>query len=106
MGLGCRSHVFPTLLVSPSLLVGCPSHCAPSLPTSLPPVPQEHGIDYKVPTAIATSVTNIIGVAAKDQAFARMMSKAPTSFPMSSYVLFALRDGLTVTSTFVLKVNC
>ncbi|GAB5033752.1 Hypothetical protein NocV09_01500670 [Nannochloropsis oceanica] len=63
----------------------------------------ENGIDYKIPTAIATSVTNIVGVAAKDQAFARMMSKAPSSFPLSSYVLFALRDGLTVTSTFVLK---
>jgi len=79
--------------------VGPPSRHPP-----LPPLHQENGIDYKIPTAIATSVTNIVGVAAKDQAFARMMSKAPSSFPLSSYVLFALRDGLTVTSTFVLKV--
>jgi len=33
------------------------------------------------------------------------MSKSPASFPLSSYLLFGLRDGMTVTSTFVLKVR-
>jgi hypothetical protein len=31
--------------------------------------------------------------------------QAPTVFPLSCYGLFALRDGLTVTSSFVLKVS-
>jgi len=34
-----------------------------------------------------------------------MMSKSPASFPLPSYLLFGLRDGMTVTSTFVLKVR-
>ena len=86
----------PTSLVSPPLT---------SFPPSLPPLPQENGIDYKIPTAIATSLTNIVGIAFKDRAFARMLSKSPASFPLPSYFLFGLRDGMTVTSTFVLKVR-
>ncbi|TFJ84575.1 hypothetical protein NSK_004040 [Nannochloropsis salina CCMP1776] len=64
---------------------------------------QELGIDYKIPTAVATSLVNITAIAYKDREFARMCSKAPTVFPLSCYGLFALRDGLTVTSSFVLK---
>ncbi|EWM23584.1 hypothetical protein Naga_100266g4 [Nannochloropsis gaditana] len=63
----------------------------------------ENGIDYKIPTAVTTSLVNIVGVSLKDRAFARMMKKSASSFPLSSYLLFGIRDGMTVTSTFVLK---
>jgi len=66
---------------------------------------QENGIDYKIPTAVTTSLVNIVGVSLKDRAFARMMKKSASSFPLSSYLLFGIRDGMTVTSTFVLKVR-
>lgn len=63
----------------------------------------EMQIDYKLPTAVATSIVNICAIAYKDREFARMCSKTPAVMPLSSYGLFALRDGLTVTSSFVLK---
>lgn len=46
---------------------------------------QEHGIDYKIPTAVATSAVNVVAIALKDKAFARMMSKEPAAFPLASY---------------------
>lgn len=69
------------------------------------PFPQENAIDYKIPTAVATSLTNIVAIAYKDREFARMQSKSPASFPKTSYLLMGMRDCLTVTSTFVLKVG-
>lgn len=46
---------------------------------------QELDIDYKVPTAVATSLVNMVAIAWKDRNFARMMSKEPTVFPLASY---------------------
>lgn len=46
---------------------------------------QEHGIDYKIPTALCTSAVNVVAIALKDKAFARMMSKEPAAFPLASY---------------------
>ena len=46
---------------------------------------QELDIDYKVPTAMATSLVNMTAIAWKDRNFARMMSKEPAVFPLASY---------------------
>ncbi len=54
---------------------------------------------------MATSLTNIVAIAYKDREFARMQAKTPASFPKLSYLLMGLRDGMTVTSSFVLKVS-
>ena len=54
---------------------------------------------------MATSLVNICAIAYKDREFARMCAKTPAVFPLGSYALFAMRDGLTVTSSFVLKVG-
>lgn len=55
---------------------------------------QEHGIDYKIPTALCTSFVNVVAIAMKDKAFARMMSKEPAAFPAASYGACMGVDGL------------
>jgi hypothetical protein len=62
------------------------------------------GIDYRFLTAFATSLVNIFAIAYKDKEYAKLYSnKNTTSFPKTSYGLFALRDSLTITSSFVIK---
>ena len=60
-------------------------------------------IDYKIPTAVCTSAVNIVAIAYKDIAYAKLFAQKRAVFPKSSYGLFALRDGMTITSSFVLK---
>ena len=62
-------------------------------------------MDYRVPTAVATSIVNCAAIAWKDREYAKMCAQAAKNFPIASYGLFAIRDGLTVTSSFVLKVS-
>lgn len=57
----------------------------------------------QVPTAVATSTVNVAAIAYKDRAYASLTSGRAAVFPLSSYGLFAMRDGLTVVSSFVLK---
>lgn len=68
---------------------------------------EDNSIDYKLPTAVSTSVVNIIMIGQKDRAYATIYSELfktqPKVFPKLSYLLFACRDGLTVTSSFVIK---
>lgn len=64
---------------------------------------KDAGVDHKLPTCIATSIVNIIGIAWKDIRYADLMNKVPTIFSPRSYALFALRDGITISSSFVFK---
>lgn len=64
---------------------------------------KDAGIDHKLPTCIATSIVNIVGIAWKDIRFANFTQKVPTAFSPNSYALFALRDGITISSSFVYK---
>ena len=52
----------------------------------------QHGIDYKIPTALCTSLVNVAAIAMKDKAFARMCSKEPAAFPLASYGALAFAD--------------
>lgn len=65
----------------------------------------EFDVDYKIPTATATSVFNVTAIMFKDRAFARLAnpSAGPAVMPLASYALFAMRDGVTITSSFVFK---
>lgn len=64
---------------------------------------KDAGIDHTKPTAIITSVVNIVAISWKDFQFAKYMQHAVKSFSPMSYGLFALRDGATIVSSFVLK---
>ena len=63
----------------------------------------ELGVDYKVPVATATSLVNVTAIALKDRAYASLTNGRAKVFPLTSYALFAVRDGLTITSSFVVK---
>jgi hypothetical protein len=65
------------------------------------------GIDYFAPTAAAASAFNIAAIAWKDYWFYAMFTPggAPKALPLPSYGLMALRDGLTITSSFVFKAQ-
>jgi hypothetical protein len=66
---------------------------------------KKNDIDYKIPTILATSLVNILGISYKDKEYAKIYGKSNITFPATSYKLFALRDGLTITSSFVVKNN-
>jgi hypothetical protein len=66
---------------------------------------KELGIDYKIPTAVCTSAVNCALIAWKDKEYAKLQNKAAAKFPAISYGMFAIRDGMTVTASFVLKNN-
>jgi hypothetical protein len=62
------------------------------------------GVDYKIPTIVMASIANITAIAYKDKEFARMFgSSAKKVFPKLSFGLFALRDSITIASSFVAK---
>lgn len=50
-----------------------------------------------------TSLINILAITYKDKAYLQMFEKRILHLPRSSYLLFMMRDCLTVGSTFVLK---
>ena len=60
-------------------------------------------IDYKLPTVGLTSLVNVIAIAYKDREYAKLFERSAVTFPVRSYALFALRDALTITSSFVIK---
>jgi hypothetical protein len=62
-----------------------------------------YGIDWRLPTTIATTSVNVVAIACKDSAYARLSRQHTLAFPKLSYGLFALRDGITILSSFVVK---
>ena len=60
-------------------------------------------VDYKVPTLLTTSLVNIATIAYKDREYAKIFNQTRIQFPLTSYGLFAVRDGLTIGSSFILK---
>jgi len=64
---------------------------------------KKNNIDYKIPTIICTSIVNIISISYKDKEYSKIFNTTHNKFPKISYGLFALRDTLTITSSFVFK---
>jgi hypothetical protein len=66
---------------------------------------KEYEIDYKVPTVVCTSFVNIMAIGYKDKEYARLFatSQTPKAFPRMSYGLFAVRDAITIASSFVIS---
>ena len=61
------------------------------------------GIDYKIPTLLATSAVNIATIAYKDREYAKLFNQPEKQFPKMSYALFGLRDAMTIGASFVVK---
>ena len=60
-----------------------------------------NSIDWYIPKFLGSSVTNISLSLLKDQAFSKMFGVVkPKSLPPSSFVLFAMRDSITIGSSF------
>lgn len=59
--------------------------------------------DDKMTMFLATSLVNILGITYKDKEYIRLFENKVLKFPWKSYTLFALRDSLTIGSTFVVK---
>lgn len=64
-----------------------------------------NGIDYKTPTVVATSIVNVAALAYKDAFYSKVLGNKVLKIPRMSYLLFAVRDGMTITSSFVLKYD-
>jgi hypothetical protein len=60
-------------------------------------------VAHRIPTTLGTSFVNIVAIAFKDRAYAKLYGTPSNTFPRASYALFAMRDCLTITSSFVLK---
>ncbi len=60
-------------------------------------------IDYKIPTLFTTSAVNIATIAYKDREYAKLFNQTYNVFPKKSYVLFTVRDMLTISSSFIFK---
>lgn len=67
---------------------------------------KKNNIDYRIPTLVATSLANITTIAYKDREYAKLFQQERKVFPKSSYALFALRDSLTIASSFIYKKDC
>lgn len=61
------------------------------------------GIDYRIPTLVATSIANVSSIAYKDREYAKIFNQTRMQFPKLSYGLFALRDSITIGASFILK---
>lgn len=64
---------------------------------------KNNNLDNKLPTFCITSLVNITAITYKDKEFIKMFENKVFKFPYTSYGLFALRDSLTIASTFVVK---
>jgi hypothetical protein len=60
-------------------------------------------VAHSIPTTLGTSFVNMVAIAYKDRVYANLYGTPSTTFPRASYALFAMRDCLTITSSFVLK---
>lgn len=64
---------------------------------------KDQNVDPLIPVALATSFVNSVTIALKDRAYAKLFTGSPKNFPAVSLGLFGLRDGLTISATFVVK---
>lgn len=64
---------------------------------------KQYGVDYKLPTFLSTSLVNISAISYKDKVYARLFDQQKKHFPRISYGLFAIRDSMTIGSSFILK---
>ena len=64
---------------------------------------KKYDMDYRLPTLMATSAANISSIAYKDKEYAKLFQTSRSVFPKISYGLFALRDSLTIASSFIFK---
>lgn len=62
-----------------------------------------HDTDNRWLTFFLTSVANIAGIIYKDRSYIKMFEHKVLNIPFRCYVLFALRDSITIGSTFVIK---
>ncbi len=62
-----------------------------------------HATENRWLTFFLTSFVNIVGITYKDRSYIKMFEHKVLDIPYRSYILFALRDSLTIGSTFVLK---
>lgn len=60
-------------------------------------------IDYKIPTLLSTSLVNIIAIGYKDKEYSKIFNNKYNIFPKKSFGLFAIRDMLTISSSFIYK---
>lgn len=60
-------------------------------------------IDPKLPTFLLTSIVNMTAILYKDKSYIKMFEKISLKIPLRSYLLFGLRDSMTIGSTFVVK---
>lgn len=56
-----------------------------------------------MPVATAASLVNVSAVAWKERVFAKLSCGTPAKVPLSSSALFAMRDAMTITGSFVVK---
>ncbi len=65
---------------------------------------KKQGIDYKLPTLLATSAVNIFTIMFKDSTYSKLIKKQQaTKFPLKSNMLFAVRDMSTIMTCFIWK---
>lgn len=64
---------------------------------------KKYDLDYRMPTFIATSAVNITAIAYKDKMYSKIFSQVIHAFPKKSLGLLAVRDMLTISSSFVFK---
>lgn len=65
---------------------------------------KKQGIDYKLPTLLATSAANILTIMYKDSTYSKLIKKQQsTKFPIKSNMLFAVRDMSTIMTCFIWK---
>eukprot|EP00475_Leptophrys_vorax_P003730 TRINITY_DN12186_c0_g3_i1.p1 TRINITY_DN12186_c0_g3~~TRINITY_DN12186_c0_g3_i1.p1 ORF type:complete len:295 (-),score=53.97 TRINITY_DN12186_c0_g3_i1:701-1540(-) len=62
---------------------------------------QYHGVESPIPKLAVTAAVNVSLCVAKDRIFTRLFAVVrPHAMPIPSYVLFTVRDSLTVVSSF------
>lgn len=64
---------------------------------------KSHHVDNRLPTFVITSLVNIAAITYKDREYIKLFENQVLRFPWHSYGLFALRDSLTIGSTFIIK---
>jgi hypothetical protein len=60
-------------------------------------------IDYRLPTLMATSTANILTIMYKDIQYSKLLKKKDVRFPLTSNMLFAVRDMSTIMTCFIWK---
>ena len=63
----------------------------------------KNNIEAALPTTFFTTLVNIIAISYKDKEYAKLNGQTNIKFPKLSYGLFGIRDGITITSSFVIK---